>query len=135
MRFMMIVKANADYEAGKPPNPELMAVVARHGEEQMKKGVLLMSGGLYPSSAGARIHVSDDTLNVTDGPFSETKELIGGFAIMQCSSRAEAIEHGRVFMQLHRKVMGPTYKGQLEIRQMVEPGDDCGPSSGSATRL
>jgi hypothetical protein len=134
MRFMMIVKANAAYEAGEPPNPELMAEVARHGEEQMKKGVLLMTGGLYPSSAGARIYVSGETLNVKDGPFSETKELIGGFAIMQCNSRAEAIEHGTVFMQLHRKVMGPTYQGQLEIRQLVEPGEDCGPLSLSASR-
>jgi hypothetical protein len=135
MRFMMIVKANADYEAGKPPNPELMAEVARHGEEQMKKGVLLMTGGLYPSSAGARIYVSGDTLDVKDGPFSETKELIGGFAIMQCNSRAEAIEHGRVFMKLHSKVLGPNYQGQLEIRQLVEPGDDCGPLSVSSSRV
>jgi hypothetical protein len=125
MRFMMIVKANADYEAGKPPNPELMAAVARLGEEQMKKGVLLMTGGLLPSSAGARVYVSGDSLEVKDGPFSETKELVGGFAIMQCRSRAEAIEHGRAFMQLHRRVMGPTYEGQLEIRQLVGPEDLC----------
>src|SRR5688500_18463590 len=127
MRFMMIVKANADYEAGKPPNQELMAEVARRGEEQMKKGVLLMTGGLLPSSEGARVYVASDSLTVKDGPFSETKELIGGFAIVQCKSKAEAIEHGKMFMQLHRRVLGPTYEGQLEIRQLVEPGQDCGP--------
>lgn len=125
MRFMMIVKASPDYEAGKPPNPELMAAVARLGEAQMKQGVLLMTGGLLPSSAGARVYASGDSLEVKDGPFSETKELIGGFAIMQCRSRAEAIEHGRAFMQLHRRVMGPTYEGQLEIRQLVGPEDLC----------
>lgn len=134
MRFMMIVKANADYEAGKPPNPELMAEVARLGEEQMRKGVLLMSGGLYPSSAGARIEVSGDSLTVKDGPFSETKELVGGFAIMQCKSRAEAIEHGKMFMQLHRRVMGPSYEGQLEIRQMADMSDDCAPSAQTLAR-
>lgn len=134
MRFMMIVKANADYEAGKPPNPELMAEVARLGEEQMKKGVLLMTGGLHPSSSGARVYVSGDTLSVKDGPFSETKELVGGFAIMQCKSREEAIEHGKMFMQLHRRVMGPSYEGQLEIRQLADMHEDCGPTGHGSTR-
>lgn len=134
MRFMMIVKANADYEAGKPPNPALMAEVARLGEEQMRKGVLLMTGGLHPSSGGARIYVSGDNLSVKDGPFSETKELVGGFAIMQCKSREEAIEQGKMFMQLHRRVMGPSYEGQLEIRQMADMNDDCGPMAHASVR-
>ena len=125
MRYLMMVKGDDDYEAGKPPSPELMAEVAKLGEEQMRKGVLLMTGGLLPSSAGARVYVDGDSLTVKDGPFSETKELVGGFAIMQCGSRAEAIEHGRAFMQLHRRVMGPTYQGQLEIRQLVGPDDPC----------
>lgn len=133
MRFMMLVKANPDYEAGKPPSPELMAEVARLGEEQMKKGNLLMTGGLHPSSAGARIYVSGETLTVKDGPFSETKELVGGFAIMQCRSREEAIEQGKVFMQLHARVLGPTYEGQLEIRQLAEMGEDCGPHTATRT--
>jgi hypothetical protein len=125
MRFMMIVKANKAYEAGEPPNPKLMAAVAKLGEEQMKKGTLLMTGGLAPSSQGARVYVSGGTLDVKDGPFSETKELVGGFAIMQAESLAEAIEHGRRFMSLHREVMGPSYEGQLEIRPLVGPDDPC----------
>lgn len=125
MRFMMIVKANKDYEAGKPPSPALMAAVAKLGEENMKKGKLLMTGGLLPSSAGARVYAEGDTLTVKDGPFSETKELVGGFAIMEAASLAEAIEQGKIFMKLHMDVMGPTYQGQLEIRPLAGPGDDC----------
>jgi hypothetical protein len=73
MRFMMIVKANKAYEAGEPPNPKLMAAVAKLGEEQMKKGVLLMTGGLAPSSQGARVYVSGGTLEVKDGPFTRPR--------------------------------------------------------------
>jgi len=126
MRFMMIVKANKSYEAGEPPNPALMAAVAKLGEEQMRNGTLLMTGGLAPSSRSARIYLSGGTLDVKDGPFSETKELVGGFAIMQAESLTEAIEHGRRFMSLHREVMGPSYEGQLEIRPLVGPDDPCG---------
>jgi len=125
MRFMMIVKANKDYEAGKPPSPALMTEVARHSQEQMKKGTLLMSGGLFPSSEGARIYLSGGELTVKDGPFSETKELVGGFAICQASSKEEAIEQGKAFMRLHAKTLGPSYEGQLEIRQLAGPDDPC----------
>ena len=120
MRFMMIVKADDNYEAGVPPKPELMAAIGKLSEEMIKAGVLLDMGGLLPSSNGARIHVKQGKLTVTDGPFSEAKELIGGYAILQVKSKEEAIERGRRFMQLHADVMGPSFDGQLEIRQMPE---------------
>lgn len=120
MRFMMIVKADKDYEAGAPPKPELMAAIGKLSEEMVKAGVLLDMGGLLPSSKGARINVAQGKLTVTDGPFSEAKELIGGYAILQVKSREEAIERGRRFMQLHADVLGPSYDGELEIRQMPE---------------
>ncbi len=120
MRFMMIVKADANYEAGAPPNPELMAAVGKLSEEMIKAGVLLDMGGLLPSSTGARVNVKQGKLTVTDGPFSEAKELIGGYAILQCKSKDEAIERARRFMQLHADVLGPSYDGELEIRQMPE---------------
>jgi hypothetical protein len=120
MRFMMIVKADKDYEAGAPPKPELMAAVGKLSEEMIKAGILLDSGGLLPSSKGARISVKQGRLTVTDGPFSEAKELIGGYAILQVKSREEAIERGRRFMQVHADVLGPSYDGELEIRQMPD---------------
>lgn len=120
MRYMMIVKADKNYEAGAPPEPELMSAVGKLSEEMIKAGVLLEMGGLLPSSKGARINVKQGKLIVTDGPFSEAKELIGGYAILQVTSKEEAIERGRRFMQLHADVLGPSYDGELEIRQMPE---------------
>src|SRR5262245_9497969 len=118
MRYMMIVKANEDYEAGMPPPPELIAKMGPYTEEMMKTGVVVITGGLLPSSAGVRIHASGRKLRVTDGPFAETKELVGGFAIIEAASKEEAVEHGRRFMQLHVDALGPGYEGQLEIRPM-----------------
>jgi len=120
MRFMMIVKGDKNYEAGAPPKPELLAAIGKLSEEMIKAGVLLDMGGLLPSSKGARINVKQGKLTVTDGPFSEAKELIGGYAILQVKSREEAIERGRRFMQLHADVLGPSYDGELEIRQMPD---------------
>ncbi len=120
MRFMMIVKADKNYEAGSPPPPELLAAIGKLSEEMVKAGVILDMGGLLPSSKGARINVKKGKLTVTDGPFSEAKELIGGYAILQVKSREEAIERGRRFMQIHADVLGPSYDGELEIRQLPE---------------
>ena len=125
MRFMMIVKADKESEAGLPPSPELIAAIGKLTEEAMKSGVVLSNGGLLPSSKGARIRVGGGKLTVTDGPFAETKELIGGFAIIQANSRQEAIEEGSRFMQIHADVLGPAYEGELEVRQMYDAGD-CG---------
>ena len=120
MRFMMIVKSDKNYEGGAPPKPELMAAVGKLSEEMIKAGVLLDVGGLLPSSKGARINVGKGKLTVTDGPFTEARELIGGYAILQVKSREEAIERGRRFMQLHADILGPHYQMELEIRQMFD---------------
>ena len=128
MRFMMIVKADKNYEAGAPPKPELMAAIGKLSEEMIKAGVLLDMGGLLPSSKGARINVKLGKLTVTDGPFSEAKELIGGYAILQAGSKAEAIEHGRRFMSVHRDTLGPEYVGELEIRQLMDFGPEPTPN-------
>ena len=120
MRFMMIVKADADYEAGTPPQPELSAAIEKLGEKLTKRGALLELGGLLPSSMGSRIRIKGKKLIVVDGPFAETKELIGGFAILQAQSKEEAIELGKEFMNIHGEVLGPSYEGELEIRPMAE---------------
>ena len=129
MQFMMIVKADATYEAGVPPSPELMAAIGKLTEEGMKSGVVVANGGLLPSSKGARIRVGGGKLSVIDGPFAETKELIGGFAIIQAKSKQEAIELGSQFMQIHADILGPSYEGELEVRQMFDPAD-CGSGKG-----
>jgi hypothetical protein len=125
MRFMMIVKADPGYETGRPPDPALIAAIGKLSEDMTKRGVLLQSGGLLPSSKGARVKVSEGKMSVTDGPFAETKELIGGFAILDAASKEEAIRLGTEFMQLHVDVLGQSYEGTLEIRPMFDPGADC----------
>ena len=126
MRFMMIVKADPSYEAGGPPNPALLAAIGKLSEEMTNAGVLLQSGGLLPSSKGARVRASGGEMTVTDGPFAETKELVGGFAILEAGSKDEAIRLGKKFMQVHVDVLGQAYEGTLEIRPMFDPASaDC----------
>jgi len=122
MRYMMMVKANADSEAGRMPPAELMDAIAKHSAEMVNAGVLLEAGGLLPSSQGARVNVGGGTTMVTDGPFTEAKELIAGYAILRASSREEAIALGRQYMQLHADVLRPQYEGELEIRPLMEMG-------------
>src|ERR1700738_949083 len=92
MRFMMIVKASKDSEAGKMPGEELLSAMGKYNEELMKAGVLLDLAGLQSSSKGVRIKFSGGKRHVIDGPFTETKELIAGYWIIQVKSREEAIE-------------------------------------------
>ena len=129
MKFMMMIKADPNYEAGIPPSPELIAAIGKHTEEMIKAGVVLQTGGLLPSAMGARVKVAGGKLTVTDGPFVELKELIGGFAIVEAKSKEAAIELGSEFMKLHRDVLGPSYEGECEIRQMFDPGE-CGSGRG-----
>jgi hypothetical protein len=120
MQFMMIVKATKDSEAGRPPNPELMAAIAKLAEEASKRGVMVSAGGVQLSSKGTRIRVSGGKTSVIDGPFAETKELVGGFAIFNLQSKEEAIRMGREFMQVHADILGPSYDGELEIRPLMD---------------
>ena len=92
MRFMVIVKATKDSEAGKMPSEELLSAMAKFNEEMVKAGVMLDGNGLQPSSKGARVRFSGDKRSVIDGPFAETKELVAGYWILQCKSLAETIE-------------------------------------------
>ena len=125
MRYMMIVKANKDFEAGLPPKPELIAAIGRLAEEANKRGVMVGVGGLLPSSQGTRIRVANGKTSVTDGPFAETKELVGGYAIFDLKSKEDAVQEGKRFMQVHVDVMGPSYEGELEIRPMFGPEGPC----------
>lgn len=124
MRFMMMVKGNEKYEKGEPPPRELMDALGRLEQESRRSGVVLESGGLAPSSRGAKIRVSRGRVTVTDGPFAEAKELVGGYAIIEAASKQEAIEHGTRFMQLHADVLGPEYEGELEVRQLANYAEE-----------
>ena len=114
MRFMMIVRANADSEAGKLPTTEELAAMGRYNEELAGAGVMLAGEGLQPSSKGALVSFSKGTPTVTDGPFTETKELIAGFWIIQVRSREEALEWARRV---------PFQEGEIEVRQVFEADD------------
>ena len=92
MRFMVIVKASKDSEAGKMPSEEMLGAMAKFNEEMVKAGIMLDGAGLKPSSQGARIRFSGAKRTVIDGPFTETKELIAGYWIIQVKNKAEAIE-------------------------------------------
>jgi hypothetical protein len=114
MRFMVIVKADKDSEAGVLPSQELLAEMGKFNEELAKAGVMLAGEGLQASSKGARVRFSGDKRTVIDGPFSETKELIAGFWLWQVRSKEEAIEW------LKR---APFREGEVEIRQVFEADD------------
>jgi hypothetical protein len=113
MRFLTIYKA---VETNTPPTAEEMAAMGKLIEDSMKAGVLLSTEGCMPSSKGARVRLSNGKVTVTDGPFTESKEVIGGFAILQASSKAEVIEHVKNFL----KVAGD---GETEIRLLHEESD------------
>jgi hypothetical protein len=127
MRFMMMMKADKNSEAGLPPDPKLMAGMGKFVEEMVRSGVVLATGGLGASSAGTRFVHSAGQLKQVDGPFAETKELIAGFAIIQAKSKEEALEHGRRFMRVHTDALGPSWEGTCEIRQVFGP-ENLGPS-------
>lgn len=128
MRFLLMIKADKNFEAGLPPEPQekfpdLMAAIAQFSEEMSKRGILLASEGLAPSSQGTRIVASAGKLSKIDGPFAETKELIAGYALIKVDSRDEAIELAERFMKLHQDALGPTWEGVGEIRQVFGPSD------------
>jgi hypothetical protein len=114
MRFMVIVKAGKDCEAGKQQSKEFLAAMGKYNEELAEAGVLLELEGLQPSSKGARVKFAGKTRTVTDGPFTESKELVGGFWLWKCNSKQEAIEW------LKR---APFEDGEVEIRQVHEAED------------
>jgi hypothetical protein len=117
MRFMVLVKATADSEAGKPPSTELLEAMTRYNEELFRAGVFVAGEGLQPSSKGARVKFSGTRRTVIDGPFAETKELIAGFWIIQVKSREEAIEWVK---RCPNPMEG---ESEIEIRQVFEQDD------------
>jgi hypothetical protein len=123
MRFMAIVKPGKDYEAGRPPSQGLMAAMGKLNEESRKAGIFVTGGGLLPSAQGHRLSMTGGKVTVIDGPFTETKEVIGGFAILNYASHEQAIEGAQRVMQIHAE-HGIT-ELEIELRPMMDPAE-CG---------
>ena len=117
MRFMVMVKANKNTEAGVMPSEQLLADMGKFNEELVKAGVLLAAEGLHPSSKGARVRFSGAKRTVIDGPFTETKELVAGFWLIQVKSKEEAVE----WVKRCPNPTGP--ESEIEIRQVFEASD------------
>jgi hypothetical protein len=117
MRFMIMIKADKDTEAGVLPSEKLLAEMGKYNEELVKAGVMLAGEGLQPSSKGARVRFSGDQRTVIDGPFTETKELIAGFWMFQVKSKEEAIEWVK---RCPNPLQGDS---EIEIRQVFEAED------------
>jgi hypothetical protein len=117
MRFMILVMADKNTEAGVLPSRELLTAMGKYNEELARAGVLLAGEGLHPSSKGARVKFSGGKRTVTDGPFTEAKELIAGFWLIQVKSKDEAIEW------VKRIPMPPDTETEIEVRQVFEASD------------
>jgi hypothetical protein len=121
MRFLTMIKTDETMPAGPPP-AALFAAIGQLGEQATKDGTLLDQGGLLPRANGALVRLADGKVTIVDGPFTEAKELIGGYAMFQVRTREEAVEHARRFMQAHADHW-PGVEAVCEVRQIMEPGD------------
>ncbi len=119
MRFMMLVKSAES--KGAPPKG-FMEEMEKLGEEAIKAGTMVVSGGLAPTAASTRVRLSKGQITPIDGPFTEAKEVVGGFAILEVQSKKEALESAKRFMELHKKHW-PGWEGETEVRQVLGPED------------
>jgi hypothetical protein len=126
MRFLGLLKADKESEAGAPPRKELMEKMGKFIEEITKAGVLVATAGLQPSSKGARVRLANGKVTVIDGPFAETKELVASYALLETKSMAEAIQWTSRFLN----VLG---EGECEIRPLYEEGDFGGDTPASCS--
>jgi hypothetical protein len=118
MRFMMLVKSAENL--GRPPK-ELMDAMAKSSEEAAKANTIIDSGGLAPTAMSQRVRLSQGKLTLLDGPFTEAKEVVGGYAQFEFKTKEEATEAAVRFMELHQRYW-PGWEGEIEIRQVFEPG-------------
>jgi hypothetical protein len=120
MQFLMLIKIanDPDYEAGKPPPPELESAMGELMGEWSKAGMMVSAAGLGPTSNGARLRLTAGKVKVSDGPFAESKEVIGGFFILEVKDKATAVEMTRRFVELHRQVLGDDFQLECEVRKL-----------------
>ena len=118
MRFMMFIKHPGDYDASNVP-PALFGAMGEFVEENMKKGVIIDGAGLQPLAKATRVRLAGGKINVTDGPFSEAKEVVGGYALIEVPTHADAVALATRFMDLHR-LHWPEFEGEAEVRPLEE---------------
>ncbi len=120
MRYLSFIRHAESYRESGPP-AALMEAMGKFIQRSLADGTLVETGGLLPSKEGVRVRLANGKISVTDGPFSESKEIIGGWAILKANSKAEAIRIATEFMELHRKHW-PGFEGESEVRPMFDPG-------------
>ena len=120
MKFLTFIRHPEKYRESGPP-AALMEAMGKFVEKSMKDGTLVDTGGLLPSKDGVRVRLANGKITVTDGPFTESKEVIGGWAILETTSKVEAVRIATEFMELHRKHW-PGFEGESEVRPMFDPG-------------
>jgi hypothetical protein len=120
MKYLAFIRHSESYRESAPP-PALMEAMGKFVEKSFKDGSLVDTGGLLPSKDGHRVRLAGGKITVTDGPFTESKEIIGGWAIIKADSKEEAIRVATEFMELHRKHW-PGFEGESEVRPMFDPG-------------
>ena len=120
MKYMMFVKS-AVVSSGPPPKP-LMDAISKSAEEEVKAGRMILSGGLAPPAASTHVRLTKGKVAAIDGPFSEAKEVVGGFAVFEFKSKEEAVESAKQFMDLHR-IHWPGWEGETEVRPIFGPED------------
>ena len=120
MKYLTFIRHAETYRQSGPP-AALMEAMGKFVAQSLKDGILADTGGLLPSKDGVRVRLADGKITVTDGPFAESKEVIGGWAILKTDSKAEAVRIATEFMELHRKHW-PGFDGESEVRAMFDPG-------------
>jgi hypothetical protein len=120
MQFLMLIKIanNADYEAGKSVGPELEAAMGSLIAEWSASGAFVSAAGLKPTSQGARLRIASGKVQLSDGPFAEAKEVVGGFFLLEAKDKAAAVEMTRRFVEVHRQVLGDDFVLECEVRQV-----------------
>jgi hypothetical protein len=120
MKYLTFIRHPESYRQSPPP-PALMEAMGKYVQKSLKDGTLVETGGLLPSKEGFRLRLAGGKLTVTDGPFTESKEVIGGWAILKADTKAEALRLATEFMELHHKHW-PEFEGESEVRPMFDPG-------------
>ena len=120
MKYLTFIRHSESHRESGPP-AALMEAMGKFVEKSLKDGSLVDTGGLLPSKDGVRVRLAKGKITVTDGPFAETKEVIGGWAILKADSKAEAVRIATEFMELHQKYW-PEFEGESEVRPMFDPG-------------
>lgn len=120
MQFLMLIKIanNTDYETGKPVPPELEAAMGKLIGEWSKAGAMVSAAGLKPTSKGARVRLNAGKIDIMDGPFAETKEVVGGFFLLEARNKSAVVKMTKRFVEVHRKILGKDFQLECEIRQV-----------------